>query len=631
MPGATNLWNGIRSGCLRLMPYGGAALLLTGLAHSGITESVDLLIYDGITSLKPITKAKQQPITIIGISEKDIAHYGWPINDSVLCQVIRNASKAGATAIGIDLYRDQGVGTQRECLSELVQSDPKVISIFNAAEDIRPIPGTPANQQAFNDLIVDSDGVIRRDLVHVRGQDEATVAFPMRLAEIAQGDSTLRSKLDRQDASTTAQPWLEPRSGGYRGLDAAGYQRMLPFLPAGSFTTLTLQETAEARPSSLRKALNKQIVLIGSTAPSLKDLFEIPSSRFTNSTSQLRIPGVEVHALRTAALLKENTVSPWPVVTASAKLNHAIEALAILIGIGLGEAFKTLRRSIVVVAVGTTALGATLAGLLWYGGLWTGIAFPVQALPLMAAVGWLRRGAISQIQRQQIQRLLGQTTSPAVAEQLWQQRDELLADGRFQGRQLPVTVLFSDTCNFTTVSEQLAPSDLLDWLNRGMALLVPAITRRGGMVNKFTGDGMLAVFGAPLSNGASFDAKAALEAGAEIQQALEKLNHELAAEGAPAMHMRIGVHSGTVLAGSMGSTERLEYAVIGDAVNCASRLESYEKNRQTNICRILVSSATRSLYDSPSLHWEPWGDVHVKGRHEPLSVSELKGIKSGSE
>ena len=94
------------------------------------------------------------------------------------------------------------------------------------------------------------------------------------------------------------------------------------------------------------------------------------------------------------------------------------------------------------------------------------------------------------------------------------------------------------------------------------------------------------------------------------------------------MHLRIGIHSGQVLAGSMGSSERLEYAVIGDTVNCASRLESYEKNRQNNLCRVLVSSSTRDLLppeQTASLLWENWGHLQVKGRQEPLDIWELKG------
>ena len=606
-------------------PYGGALLLLAGLFRSGISESLDLLLYDSVTSLRPAPSAQELPITIVGIDEGDIAHYGWPIDDGVLCRAIERAASAGASAIGLDIYRDRGVGARRDCLPQLVQREPRLIAIFNVAEAIAPVRGTPPRQQAFNDLVVDPDGVVRRDLVHVSGQDASTVALPLRLLERAAGSSTWRRQLDTPGSALSQAPWLTPASGGYANLDAAGFQRMLPFLQPGSFSSLSLRQLADGPATTIEPRLRGRIVLIGSTARSLKDLFEIPQSRFSQGESALLLPGVELHALRTAALLGDQAGRPWRLTTPPGWLDLALELLALVGGAGLGLAFTSLRSSVLSVLGAALLLGAAGWLLLWSGGVWLGIALPALSLLLMAAVGWLRRGLLSQLQRQQVQRLLGQTTSPAVAQQLWEQRDELLQDGRFEGRQLPVTILFSDTCNFTSVSEQFTPADLLNWLNRGMALMVPAVTRRGGMVNKFTGDGMLAVFGAPISRGEADDARAALDAALEIQQGLEQLNHALAAEGLPAMRMRIGVHSGQVLAGSMGSSERLEYAVIGDAVNCASRLESAEKERQSNICRVLVSATTRALHDGADLQWQEWGALHVKGREEALQVSELRG------
>jgi class 3 adenylate cyclase len=169
-----------------------------------------------------------------------------------------------------------------------------------------------------------------------------------------------------------------------------------------------------------------------------------------------------------------------------------------------------------------------------------------------------------------------------------------------------------------------------------IAMAGAAWVRRGGMVNKFSGDGLLAVFGAPLSSGEQADAKSATEAALAIQRAVTSLNEELKQEGLPAMELRIGIHSGAVLAGSMGSSERLEYAVIGDTVNCASRLESLEKERHDNLCRVLISDETRDLLDQEvtatdeewirRLIWMDWGSMKVKGREEPLRIWELRGI-----
>lgn len=602
-------------------PFGGAALLLAALRFTGISQSLNLLLYDLITHLRPAPSGATTPVTIIGISEADISRHGWPIDDRLLCQAIDTLSTDGARVIGLDIYRNKGVGPGQECLRRQARTNPRLVSIFNEAESIGPIPGTPSNRQAFNDLVVDADGVVRRDLVHVSGQDAATVALPLRLVEVFRGNGELRRRFE---TNPHAGSWLERDSGGYFNQDSAGFQQMQAFHQPGSFPVWSLDQLLTEKVP--KQQIKGRIVLIGSTAPSLRDLFNVPSTRFVLAARQMQMPGVELHANRTASLLaladgQHHGLRPLPGWSGT---------LLLVLGLGLGgvlgESFTTLRRSILTVTAAVLLGLATAVGLLMQG-IWVQTTLPLAALTLMAGAAWLRRGAASQQQRQQIQRLLGQTTSPAVAQQLWEQREELLSDGRFEGRLLAVTVVFSDTCNFTTVSERLKPAELLAWLNRGMALCVPAITARGGMVNKFTGDGFLAVFGAPLGKGEQADATDAIHAVLAIQKGLEQLNRDLAADGEPEMLMRIGVHSGAALAGSMGSSERLEYAVIGDAVNCASRLESSEKTRQSSICRVLVSSATRDLViqnGSTTMAWESWGSLQVKGRQEPLDVWELR-------
>jgi adenylate cyclase len=606
----------------RSAPYAVAGLMLLGLQRLPLTETLDLLWYDLITTLRPAPAGREHPIALVGIDEGDIDAFGWPIDDAIICQAIDRITAAGATAVGLDIYRDRGVGPNQDCLRQRFRDDPRLISINNVAEGIGPVPGTPPQRQGFNDLVVDPDGVVRRDLVHVSGQDAATVSFPLRVLEVGKGALWMRQQLEK---GTAPGPWLEPSSGGYQRLDAAGYQQMLVFDQPGSFPLWNLRQVLAQKPLPER-AFRGRMVLIGSTAPSLRDLFPVPKTRFATDSSLMLIPGVEVHAQRLAALLdRYNGDHTRRIRTLPGWSDAVLELLAAALGLGLGEAFRQLRRSVLAVGLMAVLLvGGSVVLLL--ANVWIGLAMPLAALVMMAGAAWLRRGAASQEQQQQIERLLGQTTSPAVARALWNQREQLLSDGRFEGRQLNVTVLMSDTCNFTTVSERLDPRSLLAWLNQGMSRFVPAITTRGGMVNKFTGDGLLAVFGAPLSDGPEADALSAVEAALAIQSVVEELNEGLAERGEPAMHLRIGVHSGEVLAGSIGSSERLEYAVIGDAVNCASRLESVEKERQRNRCRVLVSAETRSLLpDDLALRWEGWGLVPLKGRQEPLEVWELLG------
>ena len=604
-------------------PYLVAVVVLVLLRSTGLAQTVDLLLYDLITAQRPSPSGRDTPITLVGIEESDIQRFGWPIDDGLFCQAFDRLNAGGVDVIGLDIYRDKGVGPQQQCLRDRFRDEPTLVSIFNVASGIGPVPGTPTERQSYNDLSLDADGVLRRDLVHVTGQDEATVSFAMRVMEVATGDRRLRKAMD---AGSHQDAWLSADGGGYHNeIDAGlGLQRLLRFREPWSYRFYSLAQLLDGDVPS--EAIRDQIVLIGSTAPSLRDLFNVPHTRFRQSEEVFQVSGVEIHANRVATLLDHHngTLNKGWIMPGWGNLSLILLCMAS--GTLLGEKVPTLRRSVLVVVALSAGVAGGLTWLLWQH-IWVGIAMPTFGLLSMGGAAWLRRGAMSQQHSQQIKQLLGQTTSPAVAQQLWDQRDELLSDGRFEGRQLPVTVLFTDTVNFTSVSEGMSPRALMDWLNRGMEVCVPAVTKRGGMVNKFTGDGMLAVFGVPLEQDSKAEAQAAVEAAMEIKAGLEQLNKDLLKDQEPTMRIRMGIHSGEALVGSMGSAERIEYAVIGDSVNCASRLESLDKHRHEGVLRVLLSSTTLDLLDptfKSRLDLEYWGPVQVKGREEPLDVSELK-------
>ena len=615
----------------RATPYGIGSILMICFAMSPIAESINLLTYDLVLSTiqkgsRNKDKAKSKVI-VIGIDENDINQFGWPMNDNYLCKAIKTLSQWGAASISLDLYRDVEVPPQNTCLRKIIKTNTKMISIRNIAENIPAIPGTPDHQQGFNDLVVDSDGVIRRDLVHVSNQELSIRSLALRMLEVA----NQKPILDKQVEALPSEIWLTKNAGGYLSLPGAGYQTMLDTNNLENIKTKSLSDV-------LNKSINPseitgKIVLIGSTAKSIKDVYEIPQSRFHSGDSYLRIPGVKIHALRVINLTELIQNEKASIHALKREKTQLLAILLFILGIALAEIPKSLKVSILSIGVTVISIGLGLILLQAKLNIWVGLSLPISAIVVSGVAGAARRGLVSQQHQRVMQKLLGQTSSPAVAEQLWERRNELLQNGRFLGKEQWVTILFTDTCNFTTVSEQLTPSELMNWLNRGMSIAVDAVNKRDGMVNKFTGDGMLAVFGAPLSKGRNQDARNAIEAAAEIQIKFKELNRKFKKEKTHKMGLRIGIHSGVVLTGSLGNTQRLEYAVMGDTVNCASRLESYEKNRQNNLVRVLVSSATRENLGSNDnkYFWESWGALKVKGRREELIVYELKDNKLEDE
>ena len=366
-------WRTALSSCARaLVPYGAAALLLFGLRQSLVAEAVDLQLYDLATWLRPRAATRPSPVSLVGIGELDIAAYGWPIDDQLLCAAIERLSQGGAAAIGLDLYRDRGVGPHQECLRQQARSNPRLVSIFNGAEAIEPIPGTPAGRRAYNDLVVDADGVLRRDLVHVAGQDAATVALPLRLVQMARGLPWLPKGVE--DGRLPGF-WLRPHSGGYDRLDAAGYQQMLPFRQPGSLPNWSLAQLLNG--SMPPEAIRGRIVLIGSTAASLRDLFPVPQSRFRLGASQYQMPGVEVHGHRLLALLDRLDHGDRGIRVLPDWAEQLLLPVGLLIGLALGEMRGSLRRSLAAVLLTLLTLGGLGFALLLLEGVWIGTTLPL--------------------------------------------------------------------------------------------------------------------------------------------------------------------------------------------------------------------------------------------------------------
>ena len=214
-------------------------------------------------------------------------------------------------------------------------------------------------------------------------------------------------------------------------------------------------------------------------------------------------------------------------------------------------------------------------------------------------------------ERDRVRDLLDKNVSPEIATQL-------LRDGAaLGGEEREVTILFADLRGFTTLSEQLSPHDLLTLLNRYLDRMSAAIEREGGVIDKFIGDAIMALFGAPVSQPDS--AERALAAALGMERALATLNAELAAEGRPPLAIGVGINTARVVAGNIGSHRRLNYSVIGDGVNVASRLQSLTRTAEYRT-NIIASAATLAAVREKQCTTRALGTVPVKGRAEPVEI-----------
>jgi adenylate cyclase len=268
-------------------------------------------------------------------------------------------------------------------------------------------------------------------------------------------------------------------------------------------------------------------------------------------------------------------------------------------------------------AAAGTAL--VMAGWTWFalsvfkGGLWVGMAAPLLAMAVALFSGTAYQYFVEGREKRKVKRLFGRYVSKDVYDQLLR-NPELAVLG---GRRRDMTVLFSDIRGFTSVTEKGDPEALVAQLNDYFSRMVDIVFRHGGTVDKFVGDMVMALFGAPVDD--PDHGEHAVAAAVDMVRELGALNERWAAEGRARLDIGIGVNSGEMIAGNIGSTSIMSYTVIGDNVNLGARLESLNKDYRS---RIIISDATRARLKGAYV-LRALGEVVVKGKTRPVSIFEV--------
>jgi adenylate cyclase len=618
----------------------GVLLGLLALRQLGVLQSLELKAYDAFLRLLRLEASPDPRITLIAIDEVDIARHGWPLRDDALAGVLEKLLRAGPRVLGIDLFRDRPEPPGTERLERLLREDARLVAVMKYPDaqgvGVAPPPALDdPSRVGFADMVVDPDGTVRRGLLFLGGGEQARWSLALRLATaylaplgiVPAGDEEY-PRLLKLGTATYAP--LASHEGGYAGIDSRGYQFLLTY-PVGQagFTTLGLGQVLDGRFAA--EDVRDRVVVLGTTAQSVKDVF------FTPLAADRADFGIELHAQVVGQLIRQALGEarplrpvPWPV-----------DAVWIAVWCILGGAAALILRSrfplLLAVAIGVVLLGLSAWGTLalgWWIALVPSLVGGLATLLLQAA--WLVRFEHQELDA--LMRLFTAHLSPRIAAVVWQQRHALREPGQLGSQSLEATVLFSDLSDFTTMSEAMTPTILMAWLNQYISALTEVVSRHGGVVLELTGDGLLAVFGVPVRRASAEevaeDARNAVRCALAMGDALTGLNDGFRARGLPEVAIRVGIHTGPLVAGRLGSEARCKYAVVGDTVNIAARLEQYGKSDPRlasggTHCRILLSGATCAClergYDTVAL-----GRLDLKGKTASVTIHCLVGKATGA-
>jgi adenylate cyclase len=585
-----------------------------GIRHLGGLQPLEVAAFDVMLRLRPDAGVDDR-LLVVEINEADIAQLKeWPASDRVVAQLLQQLQRHQPTAIGLDLVRDNpNPPGYQELVVQLQQ--PHVIAITsigntNQRDRVAAPPSVPETRIGFNDIVIDPDGRVRRNLMSASNGKTGLASFSLQLALIYLKERGISGKLTKAKQYQLGQAVfakLQKNSGGYQTVDARGYQILLNYRTPGTI----------ARQISLTQ------VLQGDFEPEwvkgLKDVFFTPYSAAEHGK---QMSGIWLHAHMTSQILS-TVLDGQPLFWF---WSEWVEDLWVFVWAIVGGILVWYIRNPLVLGSSIIALLGVLGGinyLLFSQAGWVPIAAPGLAFILTATAGVVYKVQLAWQQQQMVMKLLGQQTSPEIADALWNARDRLIESGMLPWQTLTATILFSDLKNFSTLAEKKSPEELMAWLNPYLSAMTEEVLNHNGIVNKFTGDGIMAVFGVPVARTTSEeiaqDAQNAVNCALAMRDRLQQFNHEWQQQGLPEVGMRIGIFTGSVTVGSLGGKHRLEYGVIGDSVNVASRLESCEKDRQPDLCRVLIARETLECLQG-KFQVESWGELMLKGRDNPVEV-----------
>jgi adenylate cyclase len=578
-----------RRGCLQSILLGFSLAALAFAAYSlGFLTRIELYSLD-LRFLARGVVAQRAPIVLVSIDQDsfDELNLPWPWPRDLHAKLIHKLSQSGAGIIGMDILFTEPKADAREDgeLASAIKDAGNVVlaaELTEVASDFGPkltmsLP-TPVIREGARgygpvNLVRDSDGVVRSARPGLIFQDQLYPSFAFLMHQAA---LELSGKLAEA-------PRIDPLLINFRGPP-----RTYPIVP---YYRILRDEIDPA-------VFRGKIVLVGSFAPSLHDVFATPFSA-THPTA-----GAEIQANLIETLLADDAIAlalDW---------QHALIFVVVCgLAIWFSAQLRPVKAFVVVLGLACLFVVGCIIVFAHYQ-LW----FPMTPalFGIVLSHGGLTLHSYIREQRERLRQRaqFSKYFSPDVVDEILEDRDGLALGGKRRH----ITVLFSDVRGFTSISEKISPEEVVSFLSDYFARITEIVFKHRGTVDKFIGDGMMAVFGAPKSYGD--DALRAVQTGLEMIRVVENLDPKWAKLMGQALKIGVGINTGDAVVGSIGSELRSDFTAIGDVVNLASRLEALTKEMGVPL---LISEFTAAELPK-DLPLKPLRRVKVQGREAPLLV-----------
>ena len=603
-----------------------------------LLDQLELKTYD--MRIRALERTHPQYVTIAAIDEQSLARVGrWPWSRSVHAELTRRLDEAGAKVIAFDVFFTEHespkadaqfaralASTKKAVLSNVFLLDerearyrgeagleaglkaiaPQAIGeakgrkprddrrTFGVLASIPELQASGAYSGHIN-VLPDVDGVVRRVPLVMQHGDRYFPSSDLQVARAFDPDRAL---------SLAIEPY------GIVGVNVGG--RLIPTDLEGdllvryrgpaarTFDTVSVADILDrkADPALLRD----RVVLIGGTAAALGDIRATPYGH--------AVQGVEVRA-NTIENLLDGRVIQRPEYM-------ALVDVTMMLVVGLLLVWLLPRFG---VSGGGLLAAAMLAGYVALAvyffrseGLWLNLIYPVLLVVLLFAAATLVSYFFTFSEKRYLKLAFQHYVPPAVVE-------DLVADAgalRLGGEKRELTVLFSDIRGFTTLSEGMQPEELVKLMNEYFTVMTERVFAEKGSLDKYIGDAIMAVYGAPVAE--TEHPKQACRSALAMLRALDELHRKWQPKGLPKIGIGVGINTGPMIVGNMGSATRFNYTVVGDAVNLASRIESLNKTYGTSI---LISENTYQRVAGEFANLREVDRVQVRGREQPVRLYEL--------